>query len=74
MQLKTYQMKYFLLLGFVCILKVLQAAEDQCVQFKPCGERGVCGRSSVEASKNLLTVKCFCLSNYTGQWCQFVGG
>ena len=64
---------YILVFSFLCIVKVLLAGVDLCIQLKPCGERGACGRSSNEASKNLLTIKCFCRYNYTGQWCQFVG-
>ena len=65
--------KYFLILSFLCVVKLSQAGQDLCTQVNPCGERGACGRSSDEPSKNILTVKCFCRYNYTGQYCQFVG-
>ena len=54
--------KYFLVLSFLCVVEVFLADEKLCNELKPCGDRGVCDRSTDEASKHLLTINCVCRS------------
>lgn len=55
----------------ICVLSFLNADDDLCEKLKPCGERGVCDKTNLRTSSNILNVKCYCRSSYTGQWCQF---
>ena len=64
---------------FVACLLLFEATvlvvskSDLCETLKPCGKRGECVLTGDAKSKDIFATKCFCLLNYSGTWCQFVG-